>query len=289
MNGTRKSETMGDLSQLQLKSPTSEVKHLASEDLTLNSSYQAILPESSRAQNPRAFNTIFGQRMSNSPLVGSSAKLPANQQFHSKPLFRNPGALMHPGEEVPDPTSGIGSSAISFTPGALLNHILEESPKASRICQVIRLDAEPFVAESPLEKFDRLVNQRFRALCKEKDEGSHKDIDLEQRESSAFKIIREPSKIRPVVKEYSPKRITIREVRNLICSPATKQSKPIEFDEYWKNYSEQRNKIVVPILKKEGRYSPDQARRIAQPAINARPKCLKLASREIMYLYDADC
>jgi transcriptional regulator NrdR family protein len=204
-------------------------------------------------------------------------------QFHAKPQFRDPGILKHPGEEVPDPTSGINCLDLSFNFDQLQN-CLTRSPVSSRICEIIYPEAEPFIVESPLEKFDRLVSKQFRALSMQKVEKNELKQTVRNISSKTKKNRRFPRPSSPY--EYSPKRIVIRE-----DSPPNRNQpklKCLNFDDYWKNYQEKQNKVIIPILKKDGKHSPYNTKRTEGSLFTIVQKHIKFAPSEIMYLYKAD-
>ena len=138
--------------------PKAEVNHQSSD---------AKSSSKNKPQHPREFVTNLD--LKNSSTAHSIQKTLGNGvvQFHAKTQFRDPGILKHPGEEVPDPTSGINCLDLSFDFDQLQNS-LTRSPVSSRICEIIYPEAEPFIVESPLEKFDRLVSKQFRALSMQK-------------------------------------------------------------------------------------------------------------------------
>jgi hypothetical protein len=215
---------------------------------------QGVPGDGGAGQSFANLNKLFATTKSDSLNYQDTKKLSKGPFFHKKPIFKNPVFLMHPGEEVSDPSEDTGCSQIS-TPTNVIIENAEADPNAdNRILRVIRHEDEPFLGESPLEKFDRLVNKQFRME-------SLQTLDLKLYKQDSFsmesgaqanlKVDRE--KITQSSKNDYPY------AENLVSSyPSIKSANT--FNDYWKNYHEQRNRVIVPILKKNGKHSvsPDR-------------------------------
>lgn len=131
----------------------------------------------------------------------------------------------------------------------------EADPNAdNRILRVIRHEDEPFLGESPLEKFDRLVNKQFRME-------SLQTLDLKLYKQDSFSMESGAQANLKVDREKNTQssKNDYPYAENLVSSyPSIKSANT--FNDYWKNYHEQRNRVIVPILKKNGKHSvsPDR-------------------------------
>lgn len=241
------------------------------------------LPESSRAQKPRAFKTIFSQKKTSSLLqVIYSPKSNIGSPFHAKPLFKNPGVLMHPGEDTPDPSSELVSLLSCKT--NLKQVEQHDSVQASRIRNTIHRTSNPFSVESPLQKFDRIVNKQFRTACRDSEKFDHPSTSGNNNDQIPKHC--QEKQASTGSKDISPIRIVLSGGQLPSKSPKRKQD--MGFADYWRHHYETKNRVIVPILKKEGKQSPVLSSQSPQMTTKVVPKCLKFASREIMYLYDPD-
>ena len=84
------------------------------------------------------------------------------------------------------------------------------------------------------------------------------------------------------------------EVRRIIISGSDLPNRhPVRkdlmsFDDYWKSVSIEKNKIIIPILKKSPNLGFNKQDIIVDPSIKPRFKCIKFDTKDVMFLYDPE-